>query len=42
LWIAPHQGHSWPSTAPELFSKVVAGFIGSADAPGELAGAARP
>ena len=42
LWIAPHQGHSWPSTSPELFSKVVAGFIGTAAAPGELAGAARP
>jgi hypothetical protein len=42
LWIAPHQGHSWPSTAPELFSRVVAGFIGSAAAPGELVAAARP
>ncbi len=41
LWVAPHQGHSWPSTSPELFSKVVAGFIGTAGAPGELAGAAR-
>ena len=41
LWIVPHQGHSWPSTSPELFSKVVAGFIGAAAAPGELAGAAR-
>jgi pimeloyl-ACP methyl ester carboxylesterase len=40
LWIAPHQGHSWPSTSPELFSKVVAGFIAAA-APGELAGAGR-
>jgi 3-oxoadipate enol-lactonase len=42
LWIAAHQGHSWPSTSPELFSKVVAGFIGTSTAPGELAGAARP
>jgi pimeloyl-ACP methyl ester carboxylesterase len=43
LWIAPHQGHSWPSTSPGLFSKVVAGFIGAAAAmPGELAGAGRP
>ena len=42
LWIAPHQGHSWPSTSPELFSKVVTGFIGAtASAPGELAGFAR-
>jgi len=41
LWVAPHQGHSLPSTSPELFSKVVAGFIGTAGAPGELAGAAR-
>jgi len=42
LWIAPHQGHSWPSTSPELFSKVVTGFIGAiAGAPAELAGAAR-
>jgi 3-oxoadipate enol-lactonase len=40
LWIAPHQGHSWPSTSPELFSKVITGFIGAtAGAPGELAGA---
>lgn len=42
LWIAPHQSHSWPSTSPDLFSKVVAGFIGAATpAPGELAGAGR-
>ena len=42
LWIAPHQGHSWPSTSPELFSKVVAGFIAAAAAaPAELAGAGR-
>ena len=42
LWIAPHRGHSWPSTSPELFSKVVTGFIGAtAGAPAELAGAAR-
>ena len=42
LWIAPHQGHSWPSTSPELFSKVVAGFIAAAAAaPAELAGAER-
>jgi len=42
LWIAPHQGHSWPSTSPELFTKVVAGFIAAAaEAPGELAGAGR-
>jgi 3-oxoadipate enol-lactonase len=40
LWIAPHQGHSWPSTSPGLFSRVVAGFIGTAAA-GELAGAGR-
>ena len=41
LWIAPHQGHSWPSASPELFSKVVPGFIAAtAGAPGELAGAA--
>jgi len=44
LWIAPHQGHSWPSASPELFSKVVTGFIaaaaGAPGAPGELAGAA--
>jgi len=41
LWIAPHQGHSWPSTSPELFSKVVAGFIAAIAAHGELAGAGR-
>jgi len=42
LWVAPHQGHSWPSTSPELFNKVVMGFIAAtAGAPGELAGAAR-
>jgi pimeloyl-ACP methyl ester carboxylesterase len=41
LWIAPHQGHSWPSTSPELFSKVVAGFIAATAARGELAGAGR-
>jgi len=42
LWIAPHQGHNWPSTSPELFSKVVTGFIGAAaGTPGELAGATR-
>ena len=41
LWIAPHQGHSWPSASPELFSKVVTGFIAAtAGTPGELAGAA--
>jgi 3-oxoadipate enol-lactonase len=41
LWIAPHQGHTWPSASPELFSKVVTGFIAAtAGAPGELAGAA--
>jgi pimeloyl-ACP methyl ester carboxylesterase len=41
LWIAPHQGHSWLSTSPELFSKVVTGFIGAtARASRELAGAA--
>jgi 3-oxoadipate enol-lactonase len=27
LWVAPHQGHSWPATSPGLFSKVVNGFI---------------
>jgi 3-oxoadipate enol-lactonase len=31
LWVAPHQGHSWPATSPDLFSKVVAGFIDAAD-----------
>src|SRR5262249_30556828 len=42
LWVAPHGGHSWPSTSPELFNKVVMGFIAAtAGAPGELAGAAR-
>jgi 3-oxoadipate enol-lactonase len=44
LWIAPHQGHSWPSTSPELFRKVFTGFIatgGAAAEPGELAGAGR-
>jgi hypothetical protein len=42
LWVAPHQGHSWPPTSPELFNKVVMGFIAAtAGAPGELAGAAR-
>ena len=41
LWIVPHQGHSWPSASPELFSKVVTGFIAAtAGTPGELAGAA--
>ncbi|MBO0814132.1 MAG: alpha/beta fold hydrolase, partial [Actinobacteria bacterium] len=40
LWIAPHRGHSWPSTSPELFGKVVTGFIGAtAGPPGELAAA---
>jgi len=42
LWIAPHQGRSWPSTSPELFSKVLTGFIAAtAGPPGELAGAVR-
>jgi pimeloyl-ACP methyl ester carboxylesterase len=41
LWIAPHRGHSWPSTSPELFCKVVAGFIAASAVPGELAGVAR-
>lgn len=41
LWIAPHQGHSWPSTSPELFRRVFTGFIAAAAAPGELAGAGR-
>jgi hypothetical protein len=41
LWIAPHQGHTWPSASPELFSKVVTGFIAAtAGAPGELTVAA--
>jgi len=40
VWIAPHRGHSWPSTSPELFCKVVTRFIGGAAARGELAGAA--
>jgi pimeloyl-ACP methyl ester carboxylesterase len=45
LWIAPHQGHSWPSASPELFGKVVTGFIAATavapgEPPGELAGAA--
>jgi hypothetical protein len=41
LWIAPHQGHSWPSASPEAFGKVVTDFIAAtASAPGELAGAA--
>jgi len=41
LWIAPHQGHSWPSASPELFSKIITDFIAAtASAPGELAGAA--
>ncbi len=41
LWIAPHQGHSWPSTSPELFQKVLTGFIGAAAVPGDLATAGR-
>lgn len=46
LWIAPHQGHSWPATSPELFCRVVTDFIGTVTgaaggAPGELAGAGR-
>jgi len=40
LWIAPHQGHNWPATAPDLFSRVLRSFIGTA-APAGLAGAAR-
>jgi 3-oxoadipate enol-lactonase len=46
LWIAPHQGHSWPATSPELFCRVVTDFIATVTGPaggtpGELAGAGR-
>jgi pimeloyl-ACP methyl ester carboxylesterase len=27
VWVAPHQGHNWPVTSPELFSRIVTGFI---------------
>jgi pimeloyl-ACP methyl ester carboxylesterase len=27
VWVAPHQGHNWPLTSPELFSRVVTGFV---------------
>jgi pimeloyl-ACP methyl ester carboxylesterase len=44
VWIAPHQGHNWPATAPELFSKVVTGFIAATGDPVLAAGpsASRP
>ena len=33
VWVAPHQGHNWPVTSPELFSRVVTGFMAATGDP---------
>jgi len=38
VWVAPHQGHNWPLTSPELFSRVVTGFIAATADPVLAAG----
>ncbi len=38
VWVAPHQGHNWPMTSPELFTKVLTGFIAASGDPVLAAG----
>jgi 3-oxoadipate enol-lactonase len=40
VWVAPHQGHNWPMTSPQLFTKVLTGFIAATGGP--ALAAARP
>ena len=40
VWVAPHQGHNWPVTSPELLSRVITGFIAATGDPVLAAGPA--